>query len=405
MSTSLLYHAWGTTTYDYLRTEYRGGAIYLHVAKKPCFKACVVCKSHAVTSEGSQSYALRALPIGNKRVFLVVYLDTLFCKDCGAVRQESRDIADPRKTYTRAFARLVLDLLEEMTMSAVAKKLHIGWDMVKDILRSSLERKAERRSWSAVRRIAIDEIATQKGHKYLTVVVDLDTGQVLYTAPDNDKESLKMFFQRLRRSRAKLRAIAVDMSQAYASAIRDYWPKPVAVVHDHFHVVSNMNKVVEEVRREEQNRLEAEGQKTLKGARYLLLWAAERLAKDPDKKSRLDKMLAANDLLHKVYLLKEDLRMFWRQPSLAEARSFVKQWVVDALALGNKHMTRFATTVKKHLGTILAWYKHPITSGPLEGLNNKIKVLKRKAYGYRDVHFFGLRLLFIHETKFSLSGV
>jgi transposase len=238
----------------------------------------------------------------------------------------------------------------------------------------------------------------------MTVVVDIDTGHVLYTAKGKDQAALKAFFRRLRRAGAKLKAVAVDMSQAYANAIKEYWPWPVTVVHDHYHIVANMNKVVDEVRREEQNRLEGEGKQVLKGSRYLLLRGAEKTAQDPVKQARLEALLSANELLHKVYLLKEDLRSFWAQRTKAKARRFVKQWVADALTLGNNHVARFANTVLEHLDTIVAWYKHRITSGPLEGLNNKIKVLKRKAYGYRDIEFFGLRLLFIHETKFNLSG-
>ena len=96
--------------------------------------------------------------------------------------------------------------------------------------------------------------------------------------------------------------------------------------------------------------------------------------------------------------------MFWSQESTSEARAFIETWLSQAKALDNRHLTRFANTVESHIETILAWYEHPITSGPLEGLNNKIKVLKRSAYGYRDFAFFGLRLLFIHETKLQLTG-
>ena len=176
----------------------------------------------------------------------------------------------------------------------------------------------------------------------------------------------------------------------------------VAIVHDHYHVVANMNEVIDQVRRDEQNRLEGEGKQLIKGARYLLLRAKEKLAQLPDKQARLDALLAVNAILHKVYLLKEDLRLFWSQESKSEARDFIETWLSQAKALDNRHLTRFANTVESHIETILAWYDHPITSGPLEGLNNKIKVLKRSAYGYRDFAFFGLRLLFIHETKLQL---
>ncbi len=404
MSTSLLYHAWGVRTYNYCSAEYKEGEVYIHVEKKPKYQRCVVCGSREVIREGVEEYTVRTLPIGSKAVFLVLSLHVLRCKKCGALRQESRDVAEPRKSYTKAFARYVLELMPHMTISAIAQHLQVGWDLVKSIVKSNLEKKAKRISWRNVRHIAIDEIATKKGHKYMTVVVDLDTGHVLYTAEGKGHESLKPFFQRLRRSRAKLEAVAMDLSDAFAKAVRLYWPEKVAIVHDHYHIVSNMNDVVDKVRREEQNRLEGEGKKVIKGSRYLLLGARERIESMPDKQERLQALLRVNKTLHKVYLLKEDLRQFWSQKSKEEARDFIEEWLKAARAMDNPHVSRFAKTIESRMEGILAWYDYPISSGPLEGLNNKIKVLKRSAYGYRDQHFFGLRILFIHETRFNLSG-
>ena len=405
MSTSLLYHAFGARSHDYLSTEFRGGEVRFHLKTKRGLRRCVECRSREVTLGGRASYPLHSLPIGNRPVVMVLHLHVLECKACGAVRQEDRLLADALKRYTRAFARFVIDLCRKMTMSDVARHLGVGWHLVKGILRDHLERRAARRSWRKVRRIAIDEIAIRKGHHYMTVVVDLDTGEVLFTAEGRDHACLKPFFQRLQRARAKLEAVAVDMSSAYLKAIEDFGPSDVAIVHDRYHVVSNMNDVIDKVRRDEQNRLEAEGKKTLKGARYLLLYGKEKLAEKPDRQARLDELLAANETLHKVYLLKEDLRLFWSQQSKAKAETFIETWIEQAQGLDNPHLNRFAKTVKERRVAILAWYDAPITTGPLEGLNNKIKVLKRAAYGYRDALFFGLRLLFIHETKFKLSGV
>ncbi len=405
MSTSLMYHAFGARCHEYLKTEYRSGAVYFHVTTRAGRRRCVECRSRDVVLSGHASYPLRTLPIGDRRVFLVLHLHVLECSSCGAVRQEDRQLADPRKTYTRAFARLVVDLCGRMTLSDVARYLKVGWGVVKSILRDHLERRVKARSWRHVRRIAIDEIAVRKGHNYMTVVVDLDSGVVLFSAEGRDHTCLQPFFRRLRRAVAKLKAVAIDMSGAYIKAIRDYGPPGVAVVHDRYHVVSNMNDVIDKVRRDEQNRLEGEGKNVIKGSRYLLLTAKENLAKKPDRQKRLDQLLAANETLHKVYLLKEDLRLFWSQPDRGAAETFIETWLEQARLLGNPHLNRFAKTIRTRIGAILAWYENPITTGPLEGLNNKIKVLKRSAYGYRDLRFFALRILFIHESKFRLSGV
>jgi transposase len=401
VSTRLLYHAFGVRDYDLVKTEYRGGAVYLHLVKRN--HCCPGCRSSAVGLDQARSYTLRCVPIGRKPVFLVLRLYTLICMNCGSRLQEARGVGEPRKSYTRAFARLVVGLARVMTLLDLARFLQVGWDLVKEIVRTNLEARARRRSWRRVHRIAIDEIALHKGQKYMTIVVDLDSGDVLYTAEGNGHACLEPFFQRLKRSGARLQAIAVDMGGAYLKAIDLWGPPGVAIVHDRYHVVAEMNDAIDKVRREEQNRLADEGKKFIKGSRYLLLYGQERLADLPEKKLRLEILLAANDLLHKAYLLKEDLRLFWAQESKMDAEKFILGWCDDARSVGNRHLSRIAATIESHIQAITAWYDHPITSGPLEGLNNKIKVLKRTAYGYRDAAFFGLRLLFIHETEFNLA--
>jgi len=400
-----MFHAFGARRHDYLRTEYRQGVIYFHIQLKPHKRRCVSCGSRQVTLHGTERQTLRTLPIGSRPVFLVLHLHDLCCKKCGVIRQEDRVVAAPKKRYTKAFARFVLGLCKVMTISDVARHLGMGWHTVKGIFKEHLEKRAARRSWRKVRRIAIDEIAIRKGHSYMTVVVDLTTGELLFAAEGCDHTCLIPFFRRLRRAGAELDAIAVDMSPAYLKAIRLFGPNGVRVVHDKYHLVAAMNRTIDAVRRSEQNRQEEEGKRFIKGSRYLLLYGKEKLAAKPERKERLDRLLEANEVLNKAYLLKEDLRLFWSQGSREEAETFIEDWLKQARAVNNRPLAAFADTVQRHLGGILAWYQYPISTGPLEGLNNKIKVLKRTAYGYRDTHFFGLRLLFIHEAQFKLAGV
>jgi len=198
MSTSFMYHAFGATAHDYLRTEYRGGAIYLHVETKRSRVRCSECGSPATICEGRVKRSVRGVPIGSKQVFIVCHLRLLRCDTCGALRQERRRLADPRKSYTRRFARLVLDLAERMTLSDVARFLKTSWSVIKDIVASDLLRRSKRRSFSDVRVIAIDEFAIRKGHKYATVVVNLRNGRVLFCAEGRDHACLEPFFAVLR---------------------------------------------------------------------------------------------------------------------------------------------------------------------------------------------------------------
>ena len=405
MSTSLLYHAFGARTYRLVRSEYRGGGVRFHLRKRARYQRCGRCDGHEVVRDGHQTRDLRTLPIGRRPVTLSIDVATLYCRSCGFRGREKVEIADPRKSYTRRLARFVLDLSKRMTLSDIADLLDLGWDLVKSIVKGHLERKARRRSWKRVRYIAIDEFAVRKGHRYMTVVMDLDTGEVLHIADGKEHTCLQPVFQRLHHAHAKLKAIAVDMWAAYLKAITLYGPPGVPIVHDRYHIVSDMNRVIDVVRRQEQNRLEGEDKRVVKGARYLLLHGQQKLAAHPQRQARLQALLEANELLHRVYLLKEDLRLFWEQKTKREAKAFILRWVSEARALNSRPVTRIAQAIITRIDTILDWYDHPISTAPLEGLNNKIKVLKRVAYGYRDMDFFKLRVLFIHEAEDKLVGV
>jgi len=138
MSTRLLYRTFGVRTFDLVKTTFEKGVTYFHLMKKAAHRRCVRCKSRAVGLDSARAYPLRSVPIGSKPVFMVLILYTLICMNCGARCQESRDIADPRKSYTRAFARLVLELAEKMTILDIARYLRVGWDLVKSIIKTPI---------------------------------------------------------------------------------------------------------------------------------------------------------------------------------------------------------------------------------------------------------------------------
>lgn len=397
MSSSLIYHAFGARQYRYESTEYRGGAVYFHIAKKRHQQRCSACGSRDVVLAGRTVRRLRTLPIGRRRVFLVVHLHDLACRGCGVQRLERLEIADPRVSYTRALARYVIELKECMTLLDISRHLGLGWDTVKAIVMAHLQRKLKRRSFRHVERIGIDEVSYRKGHRYLTNVVDLDSGEVIWCAEGRGTEVLRPFFMRLRGARSRLKAVAVDFHGPYLEAIRRWAPPDVVVVHDRYHVMALMSRVVDAVRRDAYRRLRSSNRKVIKGARYLLLKASERLSERG--KRRLDALLAMNEPLHRVYLLKEDLRQLWNLYSYSEAAAFLDNWIQEALSLGHPAMDRFVATLIEHREELLNWYRYPIGTSLLEGINNKIKVLQRRAYGYRDLEFLKLRILFIRDAR------
>ena len=404
MSTSLLYHGFGVRGYRYVRTEYVDGGIVFWIDQDRRHWRCSACGSRKVSPKGRKVRQFRCLPIGNRSVTIGFPIPRVKCHDCGRIRQVKVPFADTRRSYTKAFERYALDLSRRMTIRDVAEHLGVGWDMIKDIQQRDLKQRFSRPKLGKLRKMAIDEISVAKGQRYLTVVLDLESGRIVFVGENRDANALNPFWERLRRSRAKIEAVAMDMSAAYALAVTTHLPE-AAIVLDRFHVVKLLNEKLTQLRREVYREV-ADGlqKEVLKGTRWLLLKNPENLDPTRDEKQRLEEALQLNRPLATAYYLKEDLRQIWTQPDKRTAEGVLKDWISRAEASGIRILLRFARTLAIHRHQILAWYDHPISTGPLEGTNNKIKTLKRQAYGFRDHEFFKLKILAIHETRYALVG-
>ena len=335
---------------------------------------------------------------------MVLPIPRVECRACGVVRQVEVPFADPRRSYTKAFERYALELSRRMTIRDVAVHLGVGWDLIKDIQKRDLSRRFAKPKLKHLRHIAIDEIAVAKGHRYLTVVLDLESGAVVFVGDGKGADALKPFWKRLRPSGAKIEAVAMDMSAAYRGAVSTHLPE-AKIVFDHFHVIKLFNEKLSDLRRALYREATDVMQKeVLKGTRWLLLKNPENLDAEKDEKQRLEEALALNKPLATAYYLKEDLRRFWEQPGKRFATAFLDGWIRRAEASGIRMLQQMAKTLAAHRSGLLAYYDVMITSGPMEGTNNKIKTMKRQAYGFRDQEFFKLKILAIHETKYELVG-
>jgi transposase len=335
---------------------------------------------------------------------VVLPIPRVECQDCGVVRQVETRFADPRRSYTSAFERYALELGRHMTIRDVARHLNVSWDTIKDIQKRDLARRYAKPKLKHLRQIAIDEIAVAKGHRYLTIVLDLKSGAVVFVGDGKGADALKPFWKRLRSSKARIEAVAMDMSAAYRGAVSAHLPK-ATIVFDHFHVIKLYNDKLSQLRRDLHREATDKLHKdVLKGTRWLLLKNPENLDAAKDEKSRLEEALALNKSLAVAYYMKEDLRRFWEQPGKRFATAFLNDWIRRAEASGIRMLKQMAKTLAGHRSGLLAYYDAMITSGPMEGTNNKIKTMKRQAYGFRDLEFFKLKILAIHETKYALVG-
>jgi len=207
--------------------------------------------------------------------------------------------------------------------------------------------------------------------------------------------------KKLARKGKRLLAVAMDMGIAYFSAVREALPN-VDIVFDRYHIRALMNQGIDTLRRDQQKELDRMGKETLKGNRFLLLRNYDSL--NSDHKARLDNLMQANQPLFVMHSMKEQLRLFWEKTDYNSAMKFLDTWCKDAMQSGIKQLVKVAKTLSGYRTALLNYFKHRITNAVLEGVNNKIKTLKRQAYGFRDMEYFKLRLYHLHTQRYSFSG-
>ena len=404
MSTSLLYHAFGIGGHKYVRTLFVLGIIWVTITRDRFSLRCPVCRSKTIILHGSITRRFRTLPIGSKKVFIHCPIHRVECKKCGIVRQAKISFADERRSYTKAFERYALELSKYMTISDVATHLDVSWDLIKDIQKRFLKKHFAKPKLNKLRLLAIDEISIGRNHRYLTVVLDIRSGAVVFVGDGKGSDALNPFWRRLRRYKSNIKAVAIDMSPAYIRAVEENLPDAV-IVFDHFHIIKMFNDKLSDLRRELYREARDETrQQVLKGTRWLLLKNPKNLKEQYDERQRLETALELNKPLATAYYMKEDLRQLWGQKSKAKAESFLADWIARAKSSEIKMLSDMASSLENHKDGILAYYDFPISTGPLEGTNNKIKTLQRQAYGFRDMEFFKLKIYALHLTKYALTG-
>lgn len=405
MSTSLLYHAFGLRGYRHVRAEYPGGET--HFTIQPRELRCPECGADDLIRRGTFPRRFRGLPIGGRPTWIHLDVQRIECRHCGRLGRTEVPFARPRCSTTKAFERYALELCQSMTIQDVADHLSVSWDLVKGIHKRYLQKRFAKPKLGDLTYIAIDEVCIGRPRKFLTVVLDLLTGAVVFVGDGKGREALKPFWKRLKASRAYILAVATDMSPAYVGAVMENLPDADLVL-DRFHIVKWFNEKITTLRRQVQRAAEGLAKEVLKGTRWLLLKNPENLRDhaDPakDERKRLQDALAINEPLMQAYYLKDDLRQFWQQKNRTEASRFLDGWLRRANATGLTILKKAARRLEIFRFALLNWYDHRISTGPLEATNNKIGTLQRKAYGYRDREYFILQIYSSHLKKYALVG-
>lgn len=401
MSRSLLYHAFNIKNVEYSSTRYIGKKIIIKAEMTDKIQSCCFCKSSRLIFKGKKTRFLHLPPIGRKRCVLELIMHRLYCKDCQHLWWPRLSFMVGNKRYSRSFALTVLDLLRFATIRAVAEYLHVSWDLIKQIHKLKLAIIYRRQDLSKLVYLGIDEFSIHKGHSYMTIFVDLQTGRIIHAVEGRSSEEVAPFLRKISQKALKLKAVAIDMSQSYFKAIKDHLGH-VDIVFDRYHISALVNRSIDDLRKDMQNQLDQQGKTYMKGCKFLFLRNYANL--DDPSKAKLQTLLNANAPLFLMHSMKELLLYFWKFKNPDLAKEFLYSWCFDALTSGIKPFISLGMTLNKYKDQILNYFKHRITNAVTEGTNNKIKTLKRQAYGYRDMDYFKLRLYHLHRSRYSFAG-
>ena len=354
---------------------------------------CSGCGTPAEGVHETTERWIRDLPVFGKATWLLVTRRRLRCSTCGP-KLEALDWLEPYSRFTRRFEESVARLCRVATHKHVAAEYGINRKSVKNIEKRYLQRTLGPVSLAGVELLAMDEFAIQKGHRYATVIVDPTCKKVLWIGRGRSRAAVHPFFELLGEAGCRrIKAVAMDMNSSYEQEVWEHCPD-ADVVYDLFHVVAKYGReVVDRVRVDEANRLRDDkpARRLVKGSRWLLLRNAENIPRAEDR-VRLDELLEANRSLATVYVMKDDLKALWNFRDAEHAQSFWEQWYERAVQSGIEPLVRFAKRLAGYIKGIVSHARWPLNTSLLEGINNKIKVLKRMAYGYRDDEFFFLKI-------------
>ena len=375
------------------KLERRPDAVWINLRRDPeAPMVCGGCGHHCHQIHEAGLRTIRELPMFGLPVWLRVPLRRLRCSQCGT-RTERVTWLDRHARVTRALAEFVGLWCEKLPVARVCKLAQLHWETVRKIERTKLERELAALPAAQPTRLVMDEFALFKGHRYATVVLDADSRQVLWVGEGRSREAIRPFFAWLGPERcARIEAVAMDMNTAFDLEVRQQCPK-ARVVYDLFHVIAKYGReVIDRVRVDEANRLRDDRpqRKVVKRSRWLLLRNRENVP--PTQQANLGELLAANQALMTVYVMKTTLKELWQTSGGWQWLLAWRNWLRMARDSGIEPLRKFAAKLKPYWRGIAARLRWPMHTGQLEGINNRIKVMKRMAYGYRDSDFFFLKI-------------
>jgi len=348
---------------------------------------CPRCKRRGRLVREMEGYRIwRDITICGWSVFFWYHPREIECRRHGRI-QEDIPWADVYARVTYRFEYVMLVYCQLMTQKAAAKILHIPKSTLSDMLHRTIVRIREGHRIRGLKTIGIDEISYCKGHKYATIVYDLDRSCVVWVGQGKGRETIDEFFnERLSKyQKSQIKWASCDMSQAYIGAIEHHCPNAKLVL-DRFHIAKALNEAVDEVRKEQWREASVNERKSLKGLRWLLFRHSSNRSK---KDSRiLNALRKGNHRIHRAWVLKDEFEQFWDYQAPWAAKRFLKRWMTTALKSRLEPIRKFVKTIKKHFSRIITFIESRLTNAVGEGLNRIIKIVKNRASGFRSLLAF-----------------
>ena len=338
-----------------------------------------------VHSRSAQERSWRDLSLRQAPLVLRYRPRRVRCNCCG-VRVEALPWAVPWARVSKALAAAVAALTRHLNWREAARHFHLDWKSVATIVKRAVVYGLARRRRRPLHWIGVDEVSRRKGHRYLTVVYDLERRTLLWVGKDRSEQTLQKFFAGLGRRRCRsIQVVCMDMWAAYAKAVREHVPQ-AQILFDRFHLVQHLNRAVDEVRRAQMRQLSRREKVQFKGVRYLLLKNPWNLK--PDQKERLSTLVRWNTPITRAYYLKESFQLFFEYKQPKRAREHLERWMHAAMRSRLEPFKKLVRMLRGHLDGVLAWTKLRLSNGALEGMNNKIKLVSHRAFGFRSVEHY-----------------
>jgi transposase len=328
------------------------------------------------------------------RIYLEIEVRRVPCRGCGRVKRERLEFLADNPFYTKRFAHYVGRRLRQATIKDIAQELNLDWDTVKTLDMHYMRAQLAKAGTPGPKAVGIDEISIKKGHIYRIVVSDLIRRRpIWFGGEDRSQASMAQFYDWLgNKNSTRIRLAVMDMWKPFRHATLAAAPQ-AAILFDKFHIMRHLGEALDKVRKSEYARLSGRDRRYIKGQKYTLLSNRENLTLEG--RQSLKALLAANKRLNTAYLLKESFAQLWDYEREGWARRFFENWRASLKWQRLEPYEKFAEMIDRHWDGIAAYCKpeNKVSLGFVEGLNNKIRVIQRRAYGLRDQEYLRLKIL------------